>query len=61
MPESLDYFQFELEKAEEYRQGLKDGIYPREHSYSLQYATKNVKELKKKYDIAVKLWETPEE
>lgn len=56
MPESLEYFQHELEKAKEYHAGLKDGSIPRQHSYSLTYANKNVKELSKKLETAKKLW-----
>jgi hypothetical protein len=56
MPESIEYFEFELEKAKAYHQGLKDGSIQREHSYSLTYASKKVNEIKSKYEIAVKLW-----
>jgi len=56
MPESIDYFAEKLEEAKEYHAGLKSGKYPREHSYSLTYAKKDVNEIQKKYDIAVKLW-----
>lgn len=56
MPESLEYFQHELEKAKQYHAGLKDGSIERQHSYSLTYANKNVKELTKKLETAKKLW-----
>lgn len=56
MPESLEFYEFELEKAKAYHQGLKDGSIKREHSYSLTYAGKRVKELKSKHETAVKLW-----
>jgi hypothetical protein len=56
IPESLDYFAEKLERAVAYHKGLKDGSIERSHSYSLQYATKDVKELKKKVEIAQKLW-----
>ena len=56
MPESLEYFKSELEKAVEYHQGLKTGKYERTHSYSLTYAKKAVNELAKKVEIATKLW-----
>lgn len=39
-----------------YHQGLKDGSIKRDHSYSLTYAGKRVKDLKSKYETAVKLW-----
>ncbi len=56
MPESLDFFKDQLEEAIDYHRGLKDGSIEREHSYSLPYAAKRVKELKSKYEIANKLW-----
>lgn len=56
MPESIEYFTHKLEKAIEYHKGLKDGSIEREHSYSLTYASKEVKELKKKVEIAELLW-----
>jgi hypothetical protein len=56
MPESLEYFQFKLEKAREYHAGLKNGTIERGHSFSLTYANKDVKELEKKVDLALKLW-----
>lgn len=56
MPESIDFYQHKLEKAKEYHEGLKSGKYPREHMYSLTYAKKEVNELQKKYELAVKLW-----
>lgn len=57
MPESLEYFRAELEKAEEYHEGLKSGKYPRQHSYSLTYAKNHVNDLRKKIAIAEKLWQ----
>lgn len=56
MPESLEYFAAQLEKAKARQKGLKDGTIRREHSYSLTYATKAVKELTEKVEIARKLW-----
>ena len=56
MPESIEYFSNKLEKAITYHKGLKDGTIKREHSYSLTYATKDVKELKEKVEIAKLLW-----
>lgn len=56
MPESIDYFQFKLEEAKEYHEGLKSGKYKREHSYSLTYAKKAVNDMKKKYELSKKLW-----
>lgn len=56
MPESLEYYEVELERAKEYHVGVKSGKYPRLHSYTLTYAKKAVNDLQKKYDIAKKLW-----
>lgn len=56
LPDSLEYFSAELEKAIAYHKGLKDGSIVREHAYSLTYANKKVKELKKKVEIAKLLW-----
>lgn len=56
MPESLEYFQFELAKAKENHQKLKDYPELREHSYSLTYAKKSVNELTKKVQLAELLW-----
>ena len=56
VPSSLEYFSYKLEKAVAYHSGLKDGTIAREHSHSLTYANKEVKELKKKVEIAKELW-----
>ena len=56
MPESLEYYAFELEKATRKHQGLKDGTIERRHSYSLTYAKKEVNEAQKKLDLAKRLW-----
>lgn len=56
MPESIDFYQSKLERAKEYHEGLKSGKYTREHMYSLTYAKKEVNELQKKYELAIKLW-----
>lgn len=56
MPESLDFFKIQLEEAIIYHKELKESSIKREHAYSLTYANKRVKELKDKYDTAVKLW-----
>ena len=55
-PESIEYFTYKLEQATEYHQNLKNGTIPKEHSYSLTYANKEVKELKQKVEIANLLW-----
>lgn len=56
MPESLEYFAFELEKAREHHKFLKENPAKRTHSYSLTYANKKVKEMQKQLDLATKLW-----
>ena len=56
IPESLEYYKSKLDKAVEYHEGLKTGKYPKEHSYSMVYANKAVKDLKKQVDLATKLW-----
>jgi len=57
MPESIDFFEYKLEKAKEQHEGLKNGTIERLHSYSLTYAKKEVNELSKKLEIAKRLWE----
>lgn len=61
MPDSLEYFEFELQKAKEKHQFLKDNPDKRSHSMSLQYANKSVKDLTGKVQTAIKLWGTEEE
>lgn len=56
MPESIEYFEYKVAAAEMKQEGIKNGTIPREHSYSLAYATKDVKEAKKNLEIAKKLW-----
>jgi hypothetical protein len=56
MPESLEYYEFELEKAKAKHEGLKNGTIERRHSYSLTYAKKEVNEIETKLKIANRLW-----
>ena len=56
MPESIDYFTHELEKAKARHAGLKDGTIERSHSMALQYANKAVKDLEAKVKTASILW-----
>jgi hypothetical protein len=56
MPESLEYYQFELEKTEAKHEGLKNGTIERSHSFSLTYAKKELNEIKKKIELAKRLW-----
>ena len=57
MPESLEYYSFKLDEALKHHKGLKDGSIEKEHSYSVQYANKAVKDLSEKSKIAKILWE----
>lgn len=56
MPESIDYYQDQLEKAIAHHQALKNGTIPRSHGYELAYAKKKVNELEKNVKLARKLW-----
>lgn len=56
MPESIEYFEYKVEKATEYHEGVKSGKYPREHSFTLTYAKKDRNEAEKNYNTAQKLW-----
>lgn len=57
MPESIEYYEFELERAKMERAKIKaQKPAERAHSFSLPYATKKVKELQEKYDTAKRLW-----
>jgi len=56
IPESLEFYQFELEKAKAKHEGLKNGTIKKEHSFSLTYAKKEVNELETKLKIAKRLW-----
>lgn len=56
MPESVEYFQFKLEQAQRTHKFYKDNPDKREHSYSLTYAKKNVNNIQKSLNIALKLW-----
>lgn len=56
MPESVEYYEYKLEAAKEYHEGVKSGKYPREHSFTLAYAKKAVNEAEKNLATAKKLW-----
>ena len=56
MPESIEYYEFMLEKAIKEHQFLKDNPKMRDHSYSLTYASKHKKEAQKNFDLAKRLW-----
>lgn len=57
MPESVEFYEYKLEQAKEYQEGLKSGKYERSHSFSLTYATKTVNDLTEKFALAKRLWE----
>lgn len=61
MPESLGYYEFKLEQAKKKHQFYKDNPSKREHSYSLTYANKAVKEAQSNLETAVILWGSDEE
>lgn len=56
MPESLEFYEFALEKAKANHEGLKSGTIERRHSFSLTYAKKEVNEIEKKLELAQRLW-----
>jgi len=56
MPESIEYYEFELEKAQAKHEGLKNGSIERSHSFSLTYAKKAVNEAEKNLKTAKALW-----
>ena len=56
MPESLEFYEFELEKAKAKHEGLRNGSIPRLHAYSLTYAKKEVNDIEKKLKLAQRLW-----
>jgi len=56
MPESLDFYEFELEKAKARHEGLKNGTIERSHGYSLTYAKNKVNEVEKLLKLAQRLW-----
>ena len=60
MPESLEYYEFKLEEAKKKHLYLKENPEKRAHSYSLTYAKKEVNEMKKNVETAIKLWGTDE-
>jgi hypothetical protein len=56
MPECLEFYEYELEKAKQIHAGYKSGIIAKEHMYSMTYAKNKVNELQKNVEIAKKLW-----
>ena len=56
MPESLEFYEFELEKAKVKHEGLKNGTIERSHSFSLTYAKKELNDIESKLKLAQRLW-----
>jgi len=56
MPESLDFYEFELEKVKEKHLFYKNNPDKREHSFSLTYAKNKVNEVEKLLKLAQRLW-----
>ena len=56
MPESIEYFEFKLEEALMNQEGMKNGTIERSHSFSLAYATKEVKTMRENLELAKRLW-----
>lgn len=56
MPESIEFFRSKLEDAKQEHEELKKFPEKRLHSYSLTYAKKEVNNMKKNLDLAIKLW-----
>lgn len=56
MPESIEFFEYKLERAIELHRQYKSGERQQEHSFSMTYAKKEVNELTKKLETAKKLW-----
>lgn len=61
MPESLEYYKHKVEESKKHHQELKAHPEKREHSLSLTYANKAVKDAENNLKIAIKLWGTDEE
>ena len=56
MPESVEYYEYKVEAAREYHEGVKSGKYPRQHSFTLTYAKKALNEAESNLKTAKKLW-----
>lgn len=56
MPESIEFYEYRLEQATKRHEAIKSGAIPKEHSYSLTYAKKEVNEVLKALETAKKLW-----
>lgn len=56
MPESLEFYEYEIERTKAIHEGMKNGTIERAHSYSLTYAKKELNEAESKLGLAKKLW-----
>lgn len=56
MPESLEYYEYQLQVAKEKHEMYKNHPEKRQHSFSLTYAKKEVNEMTKNLELAKKLW-----
>ncbi len=56
MPESIEYYEFQVEGAQKLYENLKNNKEQRSHSYSLTYAKKDLNNAKKNLELAKKLW-----
>lgn len=56
MPESLEYYEYKLLEAQKHHEGLKVGTLKQDHSMSMQYASKAVRDLKRTLKTAKLLW-----
>lgn len=56
MPESIDFYEHEVERTKNIHTFYKENPDKREHSFSLAYANKDYKEAVKKYELAKRLW-----
>ena len=56
MPECVEFYEFQLEKAQAKHEELKSGTIERGHSFSLTYAKKELNEAENKLKLAKRLW-----
>lgn len=56
MPESIEFYEYQLEKVTKVHQDLKTGAKEKSHSFSLTYAKKAVNEATKNLKLAKQLW-----
>ena len=56
MPESIEFYEFKVEELKERHEKIKSGEIPRDHSFTLQYSNRDVKEAEKNLALAKRLW-----